>query len=195
MRPGQYTVLNSPDDLVIRRAVADLLYHAKVLECLETDFSAKIILHIDGMYDFVDVRDVAFAIYQASLKKAYGHYLITGHQIALKTLFAIMQNIAGRKKKAVVFTHWFIKMFLPLLEKRAYKKRKPPLFTRYSLYTLTSPSNFSHAKATRDLGYKPRPIYGTIKDNALWLIEQKKINHLKTLKYIIQKFKPQNVIQ
>lgn len=50
MHPGQYTVLNSIDESVVKRAVDDLLYHAKVLDCLSTDASAKIILHIGGIY-------------------------------------------------------------------------------------------------------------------------------------------------
>lgn len=153
-------------------------------------FNNKLNARIDGMYDFVDVRDIAEAIYKASQKKAYGHYLITGHQIQLKGFFAIMQDIAGRKYKAVVFTHAFIKIFLPLLEYVARKNKKPPLFTRYSLYTLISHSNFSYEKATRDLDYVPRPIYDTIRDNALWLVGQKKINHKKTAKYILRKFLP-----
>lgn len=50
MHPGQYTVLNSPNEDVVKRAIADLEYHARVLEALKTDFSHKIILHIGGIY-------------------------------------------------------------------------------------------------------------------------------------------------
>lgn len=151
-------------------------------------FNNKLNARIDGMYDFVDVRDIAGAIYKASQKKAFGHYLITGHQIALKEFFDIMQEIAGRKYKAVVFTQAFIKIFLPLLEYIALKKKKPPLFTRYALYTLSSHSNFSHEKAARDLDYVPRPVYETIRDNALWLVQQKKIHHEKTVQYMLHRF-------
>ena len=51
MHPGQYTVLNSPRVEVAARAVDDLIYHARVLDCLELDPSHKIILHIGGQYD------------------------------------------------------------------------------------------------------------------------------------------------
>lgn len=152
-------------------------------------FNGKFNARVNGQYDFVDVRDVADAIYTASIKKAYGPYLITGHQITLKDFFANMQEIAGRKNKPVVFTHSFVKIFLPMLERRAYKNKKTPLFTKYSLYTLTTHSKFSYEKAKRDLDYEPRPIYDTIKDNALWLISEKRINHKKTIKFMIAKFK------
>ena len=50
MHPGQYTVLNSPDGGVTERAVADLLYHQKVLDLLGTESESKIVLHIGGVY-------------------------------------------------------------------------------------------------------------------------------------------------
>lgn len=50
MHPGQYTVLNSPDDTVCSRAVKDLHYHEKVLSCLGLGSEHKIILHLGGVY-------------------------------------------------------------------------------------------------------------------------------------------------
>ena len=50
MHPGQYTVLNSPNRDVADRAVVDLEYHARVLDCLGVDEKSKIILHIGGAY-------------------------------------------------------------------------------------------------------------------------------------------------
>ncbi|WP_422486430.1 UV DNA damage repair endonuclease UvsE [Gudongella sp. DL1XJH-153] len=50
MHPGQYTVLNSPDEDVVSRAVDDLVYHNLVLDSLGADNSAKIIIHIGGVY-------------------------------------------------------------------------------------------------------------------------------------------------
>ena len=46
-----------------------------------------------------------------------------------------------------------------------YRLRKTtPLFTRYSLYTLNANSNFTNAKAKKDLDYQTRNIKCTIKD-------------------------------
>ncbi len=50
MHPGQYTVLNSPDRDVVARAVDDLRYHSYFLDCLKTDSTNKIILHVGGVY-------------------------------------------------------------------------------------------------------------------------------------------------
>lgn len=50
MHPGQYTVLNSPNEDVVRRAILDLEYHTRVLHCMGTGTDHKIILHIGGVY-------------------------------------------------------------------------------------------------------------------------------------------------
>jgi UV DNA damage endonuclease len=50
MHPGQYTVLNSPNDNVVKNAVNDLKYHADFLDSIGTDKTSKIILHIGGVY-------------------------------------------------------------------------------------------------------------------------------------------------
>jgi len=50
MHPGQYTVLNSQDADVVRRAIEDLSYHARFLDLLNLDATHKIILHVGGKY-------------------------------------------------------------------------------------------------------------------------------------------------
>ena len=46
-----------------------------------------------------------------------------------------------------------------------YRLRKTtPLFASYSLYTLNANSNFTNAKAKKDLDYQTRSIKYTIKD-------------------------------
>lgn len=50
MHPGQYTVLNSPRQDVVRKAVADLAYHATFLDALQTGPECRIILHLGGGY-------------------------------------------------------------------------------------------------------------------------------------------------
>ena len=51
LHPGQYTVLNSPTEDVVARAIADLIYHDRILTALGTDQTNKIVLHVGGIYD------------------------------------------------------------------------------------------------------------------------------------------------
>lgn len=50
MHPGQYTVLNSPNEDVVYRAIKDLEYHNIFLDSLNVNKENKIILHIGGVY-------------------------------------------------------------------------------------------------------------------------------------------------
>lgn len=50
MHPGQYTVLNSPNSDVVKRAIADLKYHCDFLDSLGLDSTSKMVLHIGGEY-------------------------------------------------------------------------------------------------------------------------------------------------
>lgn len=48
--PGQFTVLNSPSPAIVAAAIAELEYHACLLDAFGTGPSAKIVLHVGGLY-------------------------------------------------------------------------------------------------------------------------------------------------
>lgn len=48
--PGQYTVLNSPNAKVVAASISELQYHADLLDLLGADTTAKIVLHVGGLY-------------------------------------------------------------------------------------------------------------------------------------------------
>ncbi len=50
MHPGQYSVLNTPNENFFRNAANDLEYHNTILDLMELDSSHKIILHGGGGY-------------------------------------------------------------------------------------------------------------------------------------------------
>lgn len=51
MHPGQYTIINSPSEDVVRRSIADLNYHGRVLDSLLLGPEHKLILHVGGVYN------------------------------------------------------------------------------------------------------------------------------------------------
>ena len=51
MHPGQYTVLNSADENIVKNARLDLNYHARLLDSLGLNSEHKMILHVGGVYN------------------------------------------------------------------------------------------------------------------------------------------------
>ena len=50
MHPGQYTVLNSPRKEVYQNSIKDLEYHVEVLDLMKLDKTAKVQIHVGGVY-------------------------------------------------------------------------------------------------------------------------------------------------
>ena len=50
MHPDQFTLINSQDNGVFENSVRELVYHAQVLDLMELDTSAKIQIHVGGVY-------------------------------------------------------------------------------------------------------------------------------------------------
>ena len=50
MHPGQYTVLNSINQQVFQNSIKDLEYHVQILDLMELDKTAKVQIHIGGVY-------------------------------------------------------------------------------------------------------------------------------------------------
>lgn len=124
---------------------------------------------IEGAYDFVDVRDVVAGIIAASEKGQPGEgYILSGHQITFKELFYLLSHFTGKKPLKMLLPVWFLRIFIPLARFISKKLHKPPTLTSYALYTLSSNSLFSHEKATKELGYQPRPVSQTIRDTIEW---------------------------
>jgi UV DNA damage endonuclease len=48
--PGQYTVLNSPHRSIVDAAVAELVYHARMLDAFGAGTTCKIVVHVGGLY-------------------------------------------------------------------------------------------------------------------------------------------------
>jgi UV DNA damage endonuclease len=50
MHPDQFVLLNTPDEGVLRRSIADLVYQVQVLDLMGLDRSAKVQIHVGGIY-------------------------------------------------------------------------------------------------------------------------------------------------
>jgi UV DNA damage endonuclease len=50
MHPDQFTLINAPDEGIVERSVAEIRYHAEILDLMHLDATAKIQIHVGGLY-------------------------------------------------------------------------------------------------------------------------------------------------
>lgn len=130
---------------------------------------------VDGGYDFVDVRDVSNAIINAIDNGKKGEcYIVSNRYASIKDLCDMVCSYLNLKRVKIVpfslarFGAPFCELYYNLLG-------KTPLFTKYSLSTLKSNSNFSNLKAKNDIGFCPRDLNETVIDTVNWF---KSVNKL-----------------
>lgn len=129
--------------------------------------------YVDGAYDFVDVRDVAEGLIAAGEKGRSGaSYILSGQRISVRYLLETVHEITGRgfaRFKVPLALAEFAARFMPWYYRRS---RTSPRFTPYALEVLQSNSFISHALATSELDYQPRPLFESIRDSVQWFFEQ-----------------------
>jgi len=127
---------------------------------------------VNGGYDFVDVRDVSSGIIKAAEKGRAGDcFLLTNKYYPVKEMLAMLHEITGGKKIKSTLPMWLAYFSVPFLSAYFKLRGKRPLYTAYSLYTLNSNSNYSHEKASRELGYTPRDLRESLADTVKFINE------------------------
>lgn len=134
----------------------------------------KEVLYFDGGYDYVDVRDVAAGLIAAAEKGRTGEsYLLSGGYLS-------NHNLAETGRQLLNGTYRLRKLPLTLINFLAHvlppyyrASKKSPLLTPYSIEVLQSNAAISHEKATRELGYQPRPLADSLRDALMWFKDNK----------------------
>lgn len=131
---------------------------------------------VEGGYDFVDVRDVASGTISSCHRGEKGEcYILANRYITVKEIFSTFQEITGKKLPRLMAPMWLAKASLPLCSLYYKIKKRLPMFSSYSLYTLNTNAYFSSDKARLKLGYVTRPFPETLADTIEWLKKEKSI--------------------
>jgi dihydroflavonol-4-reductase len=137
--------------------------------------------YVDGAYDFVDVRDVADGMILADEKGRKGeNYILSGQRISVRYLLDTVREVTGKAFTCIKIPLRVAKLMAGFTPAYYRWSKTKPRFTAYSLDVLQSNSTISHAKATLELGYRPRTLYESIKDTARWFLEQGQGHHQST---------------
>jgi dihydroflavonol-4-reductase len=120
-------------------------------------------------FNWVDVRDVAEGAIAAERSAAPGsHYILGGQWVSMHDMALLVEEITG------VRPPWFVcPMWLALPAARVFSavtrgSGQRQVFTDVSLMALRSNRHISHERATRELGYYPRPFRVTLADTLRW---------------------------
>ena len=147
---------------------------------IESYLNGSLTACVEGGYDFVDVRDVAEGVIEAAEHGRRGEcYILSGGYVRVRDLLDRLHEITGRRRVSTVLPMWFARLTAPLAELFYRIRGEAPLYTRYSLFTLTSNAKFSCAKARRDLGYHARDLNATLRDTVLSLMRQGRVKRKK----------------
>ncbi len=131
---------------------------------------------VRGGFDFVDVRDVADGVISCCRngKKGEG-YILSGRYVSVREMLDLFHRETGRKKTKWFLPIWVARIFVPFFWMHYRLWKKTPLFSGYSLYTLRCNADFSHDKASKELGYSVRPFPETVADTVKWMIRAGRI--------------------
>ena len=128
---------------------------------------------VRGGYDWVDVRDVVDgAIKAEQLAPRGGRYILSGHWHSVHEVARFVSDITGKPPPRFIISIWLAQLAQPIMAKLAQINGAQPIYTRPMLSTMKSNHNISHARASCDLGYSPRPFQQTIADTLKWFDEQ-----------------------
>jgi dihydroflavonol-4-reductase len=127
---------------------------------------------IDGGYNWVDARDVASGALAAERKGRTGEcYLLTGHWVHICEVSALIGRLTGRRTPKAALPLWLAMLAsYPSLAWGRFRG-KAPKFTPGAVRSIQMHRYISHEKATRELGYQPRPLEQTVRDTLAWFAE------------------------
>ena len=124
----------------------------------------KLPASVSGLFDMVDVRDVANGFLLAAEKGRTGHnYLIGGHRFDLFEAQVLAARFAGQKGPSVKIPMRLLETIAPLVDPIA-RRFGSESFAPAALENISMSPVVDRTKAGAELGYEPRPTEDTIRD-------------------------------
>lgn len=131
----------------------------------------KLPASVPGLFDMVDVRDVAQGFLLAAEKGRTGHnYLIGGHRFDLFEAQVLAARFAGQKGPQIKIPMRLLETIAPLIDPIA-RRFGSESFAPAALENVSMSPIVDRSKAGAELGYEPRPTEDTIRDLVDFFVE------------------------
>ena len=125
---------------------------------------------VTGGFDWVDVRDVSAGARAAEARGRRGErYLLSGRWCSVEDLAAAIDEITGRERHRLTIPSGVAREAFAGYARALRLVGRSTAFTPEAVEALQHHRWVSHAKASRELGYRPRPLRETLADTIAWM--------------------------
>jgi dihydroflavonol-4-reductase len=130
--------------------------------------------HVEGAYNFLDVRDAAHGFILAAEKGRRGEtYILSGDRLTVREVAQMIWDATDCRHASIEVPLWLAYWIADLLSFYNELTGAKPFFTRYSLDAICSNSLISHDKASRELGFHPGAAQQAVTDAVRWFKQGK----------------------
>jgi dihydroflavonol-4-reductase len=136
----------------------------------------KFPFYTSGGVSIVSVHDVVAAVLKARESGKCGErYILSGSNITIKELFEEIARIAGVKPPAIHLPNLVVRALGKVGDGLEKIGKKGPVNTE-NAWTSTLFHWFDHTKATRELGFNPRPAAEALRESVEWMQQNGYLN-------------------
>ncbi|HEY2620008.1 MAG TPA: hopanoid-associated sugar epimerase [Acetobacteraceae bacterium] len=131
--------------------------------------AGRVPAYIDTGLNMVHVDDVAEGHALALERGRIGErYVLGGENLLLKDILTLVAEVVGHRPPRIELPEAVVWPAAWLMEGLARLTGIPPMMTRDHIKMARHKMFYSSAKATRELGYAPRPVRTAIEDAVAW---------------------------
>lgn len=129
---------------------------------------------VEGGFDLVDVRDVAQGLLLAAERGRNGeNYMLGGDYVQMIDACRMSARLVGARGPRFVLPLKLLKVISAVVEPVAKRLGKEAgSFSEVALTTIETSGPIDHAKASRELGYQPRPTEQTLRELLAFCVDR-----------------------
>ncbi len=121
--------------------------------------------YTNGCTAYVDVRDVAKAMYQLMENEKFGErYILSGGELSYRTLFTLIANGLGKTPPRFEVKPWMAEVAWRLMALKGFFTRTVPAITKETARTSLAKKSYSSQKVVDTLGFTFTPLNESIAD-------------------------------